>query len=203
MLILALDISTNTGYALLQSDGAYPVLYGNIWNDEPVHSFGEYPWSYLRAAESIAKKISGLAVQHNPDKIVIEETNKSKARYTQKILEFIHCSVLKEFAGTKFEGNIAYISTSIWRRQVGIELTKEQKKANAKLSKAKSKAGGKLTYEQKKTLGLKGKTTKKHVAVISVNERFDLKLKQKDNDIAEAILLGLAYLQGAPICDGK
>jgi hypothetical protein len=69
--------------------------------------------------------------------------------------------------------------------------------------KAKSKAGGSLTPAEKKALGLKGRVTKKHVAVIEANRRFGLDFKQKDNDIAEAILLGVAYLSGAPICDGK
>lgn len=203
MKLLSLDISTNTGYALLDMERGIPLLWGNVWNEEKIETFAPYPYSYLFAAEAIAGTIYDIVVRHNPDQIVIEETNKGKNRYTQKILEFLHCCVLKKFAECTISRNIFYISTSVWRQKVGIELTKEQKKANAKLSKAKSKAGGKLTYDQKKALGLKGRTTKKHVAVEVANARFGLQLLQKDNDIAEAIMLGIAFIEGAALANGK
>ncbi len=203
MKVLSLDISTNTGYALLDFERACPLLWGNVWNEEKVDTFGPYPYSYLYAADNLADKICDLVYKHKPDKIVIEETNKGKSRYTQKILEFIHCCVLHKIAGTGLKNEVFYISTSDWRRAVGIELTKEQKKANAKLSKAKSKAGGKLTPAQKKELGVKGRITKKHVAVIEINKRFNLNFAQKDNDIAEAILLGIAFINGTVLANGK
>jgi len=202
MTILALDISSNTGYALLTEGGSLK-SWGNLWNDQVVHEFGEYPWSYVKAAEGIRDRVEFVIRKFNPDRVVIEETNKAKARYTQKFLEFTHLSVLKMLQDQGYTGLVTYISTSIWRRQVGIELSKEQKKANAKLSKAKSKAGGSLTPAEKKVLGLKGRVTKKHIAVQEVNRRFGLDFKQKDNDIAEAILLGCAFIEGAPHADGK
>ena len=203
MRVLSLDISTNTGYALLDKERVCPILWGNVWNEEKVDTFGSYPYSYLKAADTIAHKIQRIVERHQPDSIVIEETNKGKNRYSQKILEFIHCRVLDRLNYLPWQPRIFYISTSVWRQKVGIELTKEQKKANAKLSKAKSKAGGKLTYDQKKALGLKGRTTKKHVAIIEVNRRYNLQLLQKDNDIAEAILLGVAFIEGAALANGK
>lgn len=202
MSILALDISSNTGYALF-IEGTTLKVWGNLWNDKVVHEFGPYPWSYVKAAESIADKVEAVINKYNPGRVVIEETNKAKARYTQKFLEFTHFCVLKRLQSQGYTDLVSYISTSIWRRQVGIELSKEQKKANAKLSKAKSKAGGSLTPAQKKELGVKGRVTKKHIAVQEVNRRFNLDFKQKDNDIAEAILLGVAFIEGAPTCDGK
>ncbi len=203
MKVLSLDISTNTGYALLDMERAVPLLWGNVWNDKKVEEYGEYPYSYVDAAKALAQKIFDVAVRHQPDKIVIEETNKGKNRYTQKILEFIHCTTLGFLRAGGWEGNIYYISTSVWRRQMGIELTKEQKKANAKLSKAKSKAGGKISAKEKKAIGVKGRTTKKHVAVLAVNEKYGLEFIQKDNDIAEAILLGAAFIAGAALANGK
>jgi hypothetical protein len=202
MKTLALDISTNTGYALLLSDKSVKT-WGNIYNSKVVHDFGFHPWGYLKAAQSIADKIYNLALKLNPDTIVIEETNGSRSRFTQKLLEYIHCCTLRELSKIGYEGKVFYINTSAWRKAVGIELTKEQKKQNTKLSKAKSKAGGSLTPAQKKTLGIVGKITKKHIAVMVVNDMYDLGFKQKDNDIAEAILLGLAYLNGAPLCNGR
>jgi hypothetical protein len=81
-------------------------------------------------------------------------------------------------------------------------LSKEQKKANAKLSKAKREsalAGVKL---DKKKLGIKGKTNKKHLAVQRANDEYNLKLKQKDNNEADAICLGLAFFNNCTPCDG-
>jgi hypothetical protein len=200
---LALDISSNTGYAVLL-DGGSLKTWGNLYNIKPAHDYGKHPWGYLKAAESIADKISSVVVQYNPNVIVIEETNGgSRSRFTQKLLEYIHCCTLQMLFKLGYENKVYYINTSDWRRATGIELTKEQKKQNTKLSKAKSKAGGTLTPAQKKTLGIKGRITKKHIAVISVNARYGLNFTQKDNDIAEAILLGIAYLGGVKTCEGK
>jgi hypothetical protein len=202
--ILALDISSNTGYSVLQEDRSI-LTYGNLWNDITVHEFGKYPTCYVVAAESIATKIQRVVVKYKPNIIVIEETNGSSktSRYTQKFLEFLHCCTLQAIHRLAYSDRVLYINTSTWRKFTGIELTKEQKKQNAKLSKAKSKAGGSLTPAQKKLMGIKGKITKKHIAVAEVNRLYGLGFTQKDNDIAESILLGLAYIAGAPICDGR
>lgn len=209
MKILALDISTNAGWALLEdATWASPhpprlVEYGNVANEIPAHEFpGKYPQTYINSATSIASRLVNLVRMYRPDFIVIEETNLGKNRYSQKLLEFIHCIFNVQLATLPTPPPVTYISSSVWRKKLGIGLSKEDKKQNAKLSKAKSAAKKAGTALDKKSLGIRGKVSKKHVAVRYVNERFNLEFKVKDNDIAEAITLGEAFLQLAPTCNG-
>ena len=201
MKILALDISTKTGYAVLTQHPGEPiglVQHGLIQNPKKINEYGDYPFSYHAAADNMAKELWSVVTAVNPDVIVIEETNSSKARYTQKILEFIHCSFLTQaYSPGKSPPQIVYISTSTWRRNLGLTLSKEDKKNNAKVNRAK------YAGKSKKELGLKGKITPKHLAVAYVNERFGLTLKVKDNDRADAICQGLAFLNGAETCNGE
>lgn len=216
MKVLALDISTNAGWALLEGQmGEIPKILetGTITNDGPVSSFGDYPWSMQRAANSIAIRLVQLYIDKNPDVIVIEETNKPGRfgnRYSQKLLEFIHCHVLALLhEHTQTESavhskyiclpDVVYINTSDWRKIVGANLTKADKALNVKVRKLK-KAGDK---EGLKKLGVRGKIGKKHVAVRFVNTAYGLNLKMKDNDIADAICQGTAYFLGVKHCDGK
>ena len=47
-----------------------------------------------------------------------------------------------------------------------------------------------------------GKKGRKHVAIRRVAELFGIELLRKEEDAADALLLGLAYIKGAPRCDG-
>ena len=203
MKVLALDISTKTGWALLEGGpGLVPTLLdrGTLTLSRKVQGYGghPYPVSHLLATSDMASDIAGLWVQHRPDTIVIEETNGSKNRYTQKILEWIHFAVCFHWHRDSRHTPLHYINTSDWRKVVGAVLTKEDKKLNAKVRKLK-KAGDKAGL---KVLGVRGKVGKKHVAVRYVNQTFALNLKMKDNDQADAICLGTAYFLGVPRCDG-
>lgn len=205
MKVLALDISTYTGYAVLERhENTYGLWsYGTIFNDQSVLEFGQYPYCYLSAAEAIAFKLRDVVFRLQPDAIVIEETNKAKARYTQKILEFIHCCLLKELSKTPYRDRVHYINTSDWRQSLDVYLSKEDKKNNSKLSKAKSKAKKEGVKLDKKSLGIRGRVNKKHVAIRTANEMFGLSLIKKDEDVADAICLGAAYINGVKLCDGK
>jgi Holliday junction resolvasome RuvABC endonuclease subunit len=81
-------------------------------------------------------------------------------------------------------------------------MTKADKSANTKLSQAKSNAKHTGKKLDKVSLGIKGKITKKHLAIRWVNETYNLNLAMKDNDAADAIALASSYLLNAPICDG-
>lgn len=212
MRILALDISTKTGWALLEGEqGSVPrvVKSGRVVLDGKVRGYAalSYPWDYLKAIEVMAHEIIGEVVEHDPDIVVIEETNGSRSRYTQKILEWLHMGVLRNLddltpAGAprfKKYGQVNYVNTSDWRKAVGATLTKEDKKLNVQVRKLK-KAGDKAAL---KTLGVRGKFGKKHAALRYVNNTFGLDLRMRDNDIADAICLGTAWFLGAPICDGN
>lgn len=206
MRVLVFDISTSTGWALLEGElGQIPKIIetGVVANDGPVSSFGEFPRSYLLAARSVANRLFGLVSAKTPDRIVIEEINKPGRfgnRYAQKVLDFIHCLLLFALWVNPESSKIpvTYINTSDWRKAIGGNLTKADRALNIKVRKLK-KAGRK---DELKALGVRGKINKKHVALRYVNATFGLDLKMKDNDIADAICQGTAFFLGVPHCDG-
>jgi hypothetical protein len=198
--VLALDVSTKTGWCVFE-DGKL-TRYGLIKNPKKIQEYGKYPWSYLNATEAMAQQLLILTERETPDIIVVEETNGSRARYTQKVLEFLHCCLLARLA-TSFKGEVYYINSSEWRKVVGMVMTNEDKKANRKLNVEKNiaeKAGKKLDKEK---LGIKGKITKKHLSVRLVNAMYGLDFRIKNNDTADAICLGTSYIKGCEVCDGK
>ena len=201
--VLALDLSTKTGWAFFE-DGKL-VKHGLIRLSKKIEEYGNYPWSFVYATIELIEKIHNeLIIPLFPNTIVVEETNSSKARYTQKILEFLHFRLLSSCVNiSPSYCPIKYINSSEWRKVLGLTMSKEQKKNNAKLNKAKKQAEGTGTKLDKASLGIKGKITKKHLSVAYANSTYGLNLKIKDNDIADAICLGTAYLNGANICDGK
>lgn len=204
MRLLCIDLSTHTGYAVFEGEkDSKPQLmaHGTIHLNKSVFEFtteGPYPYNYIAAAAAQVENIRMLLL-YGPDLVVVEETNLGRNRYTQKLLEFLHYSLASMLKGNNV--SMAYIDSSEWRSNLSMKMTKEQKKNNAKLSKAKRALtlGKKL---DKAALGIKGKITAKHLAVERANSEYGLKLLQKDNDAADAIMLGLAWCNGAVICDG-
>lgn len=198
MKILALDVSTKSGWALLDGEmGKTPtiLLKGTVVKSKKTtREYGRYPKSYLLMADEVGSQLANLFFEHKPDVVVIEETNKARARYAQKALEQIHHELLKRL-GDEVD-RVIYISSSSWRKACGLNLTKEDKKNNQNVQKAKR------TGQTKSELGVRGKVTKKHLAIRKANELFSLDLKVKDNDIADALLLCVGYLLGASTCDG-
>jgi hypothetical protein len=200
MKVLALDVSTKSGWAVFEEGKL--TRHGLIQNPKTILEYGPYPWNYLIATETMAQRLLELAWKELPDVIVIEETNKSRQRYSQKALEFIHCGILHRLA-KETRIKVFYINSSEWRKVLGQAMSKEDKKNNRKLNTEKGLAtitGRKL---DKAALGIKGKVTKKHLSVRWVNETFGFDMKVKDNDICDAICLGSAYIKGCKVCDGK
>lgn len=200
--VLALDISTKTGWVLLMDRPGFDpgiVEQGRIDLEKRIRGFEgkKYPWDYRAGVNAMVNLITKVVTDRlrGLDMVVIEETNGSKNRYTQKILEWLHKGVLDDLHGLV---EVTYVNTSDWRRSVGAVLTKDDKKLNAKVRKLK-KAGNK---EGLKALGVRGRTGKKHVAVRFVNDTYKLGLRMKDNDIADAICLGVSYFRGVAACDG-
>ena len=201
MRVLGLDISSKAGWAFREGD--QPIAFGAVKLDHPIISYGEYPWNYDVASETMATKLYELIQRFTPDVVVIEETNLGKSRYAQKSLEFTHKAILQKIHHARFPGKVIYLSSSSWRQALGLQMSKEDKKNNAKLSKAKKIAAEYGTKLDKKELGVRGKINKKHLALRYVNETFGLSLKVKDNDAADAICLVAAYLTGKAVpCDG-
>lgn len=187
MKILALDLSTSTGWAIVESTLESPkmiqlIAYGNI-KAKPSQAREDYPINYLWCAREIATSICEIYGNYpGIDWIIVEDTNKGQQRFSQKLLEFIHCTVFSCLRTYFTKIKIAYVNTSEWRKIISLHLTKDQRASNRK----------KIT----------SKITLKHLAVQRVNSLFSLSFKQKENDIADAILLGVAFLQGAKISDG-
>lgn len=204
MKIIALDISTSAGWALLQGEmGQQPTILktGLVKNPKTVAGYGKYPYSYWFAANSVSMGMADLLPREEwlgLDAVIVEETNLGRARYTQKILEFTHCITLAQLADLGVADRVKYINTGDWRRTLGIQLTKEDKRNNLRVRRAKQSGNRDIL----KALGIRGKIGKKHLALRYVYENFGLALKVKDDDIADAICLGTAYFLGSPLCDG-
>lgn len=211
MRALVLDVSTRTGWALMEGDpsphcmprlverGAVE-LEGRVAKD-----YGPYPWGYLEATGRMADQLAALVRQHRPDAVVIEETNGGKNRYSQKTLEWIHCRLLLDILlitrddVSGWKPRVMYVSSGDWRKTLGIRLSKEDASINAKLRRAKK--SGKLK-EKKQELGVRGKTDIKKVAIRWANESFSLALTAGEDDDAEALALGVAFFRGCPLADG-
>jgi hypothetical protein len=214
--LLALDISQKTGFAVFV-DGKLTEC-GTLFTDKTVSDFGTYPRNYVEFSKFIAALIySGLVLKFKPDRIVIEETNPGREVYSQKKLEQIHYSFINQLIESGRCDRVSYLRTGEWRKAVTAKQNSEEKKLNSKISREKAKRNASimsdknLTTEQKtkaiklpikidgKVAGRKGR---KHVSIRVANELFGLSLKRKDEDAAEAALLGQAFLNGAVACDG-
>ena len=183
MRVLSLDLSTSTGWALFEDDKL--IAHGRL---EQIHvkdfnvnahpnKSSAYPANIIDAAKKIAALVREQLDTHRPDHVVVENTVKGRNRHTQRILEFIHFTVLEELLSRRLP--FTYLDPSEWRKILDIRLSADDKANNKDV-----KAGKK-----------RGKIGKKHLAVRAANERFGLALKQKDDDVADAILLGLAHIQ--------
>lgn len=193
MKVLALDISTKTGWAFLDLSKEKVSLIdnGTLFQDESTSRDGslEYPEDYIEWAKACSRKIIGLIEKFKPEHLVIEETSKgSKNNFSQKILEFIHYIVGKYIV----KNNIGrtYYMTEQWRRICSCVMSKEEKKQNLEVRKQRKKKIKVAKNKEGKRIGL---ITKKHVNVRRANEVFELNLILKDEDMADALLLGYAY----------
>jgi hypothetical protein len=182
MKILGLDMSTKTGYAIINNDSisSFGLLTRSSKTIEEKTQVFVEDFGYLADAKSIAVQIVDLIKLNNIDYIYIEQTNKGRNRTSQKQLEFIHCCVLSSIKSIGMAKIVRYVDTSAWRKALKIKTTK-QDSAHNKLVKSKK---------------AKGKITTKHLAVRWANSTYNLNLLIKDNDIADAIAVatyGIKY----------
>jgi Holliday junction resolvasome RuvABC endonuclease subunit len=193
-LVLALDMSTKTGYALVVcgDDGIKLRDYGQL---KPItEPDGMYPANYINWAYAIFEKVHELIERFQPDVLVIEETCAgSKSVYSQKILEWIHFLVASFIKESNIK--VMYLLTGEWRTLVGAKMTKEESKHNKAVKEYKKKNKTKVAYgEDGKRIG---KKTKKHVNIRRANEIFGTflpaPLQKKHEDLADALLLASAY----------
>lgn len=183
--ILALDISTKTGWALFDLSKEIKLInYGLLTSKEVGIKYDDFNDTSIELILKTVTNFNTLLLktiaETKPDFIVVEQTNLGRQRIVQKLLEWLHfCCIntVRESTG-KYP---SFLDSSEWRKTVGLKLSKEDREHNKVIKKTKGR----------------GKINKKHLAVRIANEVFknDLRdvLKIKDNDIADAILLGLAF----------
>jgi len=195
--VLALDMSTKTGYAVVDMDetGFELIEAGTLEKiSEPSEEkYGDYPVNYLAWSGQCLYKIEQVFAKHNPDEVVIEETAKgSKNNMSQKIVEFIHYELADFFKTNDEEGNYyprTYFLTEEWRRICGCKMNDDEKKQNAEVRKQRKKGIKVCKDKEGKRIGIIGK---KHVNVRVANEVYGLDLLLKDEDRADALLLAHA-----------
>ncbi|MFW9951740.1 MAG: hypothetical protein ACFFKA_16615 [Candidatus Thorarchaeota archaeon] len=127
--------------------------------------------------------------------IVIEQTNKGRDRWKQKLLEWLHYKLCTSilFRGKitwKQNLKIAYIDTMEWRKILEIKVSTTQRRANKKIRKHNKEA--KNNPELKRMIGI---TKNKDVAIEFCENKFNLCMNKKDNNIADAICVGYAWLK--------
>jgi hypothetical protein len=201
MKVLALDISTKTGFA--EYDGGTLVDSGTLWPDETLQDRSlKYPFNYVEFCAYVASLITKKYIAVAPDVVVIEETTASNNNYSQKQLEYIHAFFLTELI-VNHKGPLPpvvyYIRDGVWKDLAGARQNAAEKQWNAKIryvkkktGKARAKIGGKIVR----------KLDKKDYYIRAANERFGKQLTREDENEAAALLIGTAYLMGAPTCDG-
>jgi hypothetical protein len=198
--VLSIDLSTKPGWAAFNSAGDL-IDYDTVFPDKGVNDFGEYPINYVRFADAVVQglvqKLSQVGEELGEFEVIIEETNKGKNPYSQKILEFLHYSLVKELDSRGILPK--YIRTGVWRKITGSNLNADEKRLNQKISRIKKQSGQKLAKIDGKVVG---RRTRKHAALRSFREHFGFELPLKMEDAAEACLLGIAFIKGAPTCDG-
>ncbi len=209
--ILCLDVSSKCGWATFHDNSATPLKYGVIHADGDVlvgPPGSKYPWSLMNNVMQMKEKIRKLVEEHGPDVVVIEETNLGKQRYAQKYLEWLHFNLVAYFhvmiTQKGWPQEVIYLNSREWRRVLGLKLTKDDVKMNAKVRSIKRNTflSNEVKNEALKALGARGVKNKKHLALDFVNQKYSLGLIVKDNDIADAICLGAAYIAGATACSG-
>jgi len=199
MRLLALDIASTTGYAVFSNRQltSYGSVVANKKSNLP------YPQDVAYAAYQIASVCWNLCIQESPEIIVVEDTNPGGRanRRSQKMLEFVHAYFLEKAAAL----DVRYMSTRQWRDTIlSIKLDDNDKAKNKKINEIRSKARKTSSSKKeerliinklKKEAGLSGKINKKHATIHWVNKIYGLSLTATQDDIADAIAIGSAFLK--------
>lgn len=211
MIIIALDLSTKPGYAVFENTRL--VRYGTLFPKMPLKDVPlPYPHNYAHMANTVTEKLyTGIIrpylSQTNAIQIVIEETTASSQNYSQKILEWIHLSLYQKLAVHEaWPIGIHYIRDGVWKRLTGANQNKEERNWNARISRYKKKHNKTIA----KLAAKKGEKPKrvrrldsKDYAIRAVREIYGLELEREQEDQSDAILLGTAFIWGAPKCTGR
>lgn len=211
MIVLTLDLSTRTGGAVfdtassellidvfdIDKKGESPLSTNTMLKGETKkarkrkaiatrYDPSNHPLDFLIFVDTFTDLIFNKVKEIKPDRIVVEQTNKGRDRWRQKLIEWIHQSLMTKLALDDY--NITYIDTIEWRRLLDLKLSAQNRKDN-KLIREYNR--NKKPDEE----GAVGIVDEKDLAINFVEKTLGYKLKKKENDIADAICIGLAYLK--------
>lgn len=204
--LLCLDLSTTcTGWAVFDLNTKKLLDYGAIKPNKKGMSKLDYPTKQLRVMQDITSQIMSLIYRldgfsiDNPKNeikmILIEEVNLHKSRMTGKTLDGMHWILMNALANDRdlnYIDRVRYRDSdgeTGWRSRLNLRLSENDKKLNAERKKINKKLKGK---DQLPIIN------KKHLAARYVNGKlglgFDVDQNATDNDIVDAIGLGLSEL---------
>lgn len=204
--LLCIDLSTTcTGWAVFCLDTKKLLDYGTIKPDKKGMSKLDYPTKQLRVMQSIASqimslvyRIDGFAIDGSKNEIkmiLIEEVNRHKSRMSGKTLDGMHWILMDALANDRDTNYIARVryrdsdGETGWRQRLNLRLSENDKKLNAERNKMNKKLKAKDQFPI---------INKKHLAARYVNSKlglgFDVDQNATDNDIVDAIGLGLSEL---------
>lgn len=199
---IALDISTNTGYALFE--GSELIAYDTFtikvnkykadvkkFSDFPI----EYPLNFITTAEAIAQQCFDIIQQNNIQHVVIEHPEAAKQRLSQRLLEWTHYALIVKLQAARID--FRYLLVHDWRNVVKcyIKHWPEYAKYNQKVRSAKQKAIP--TKTGRKLAKLDGRVVstinQKKLSILLANQKYGLEIN--DDNIADAINLGRAAIE--------
>lgn len=213
---VALDVSEKPGFAIFHETCL--VRSGTLFQEKSKSELGPYPYNYIKLARKVADRVIKEVINPLPipNKIfvVIEETTASSQNYSQKILEFIHFELLARIEALQSDSMVqalqadimvCYVRDGVWKRIVGATQSKKERNWNARVRRYKVKNNkkiAKLVTEKGGKAHRVRKLNSKDYALRAVKDIYGLELSREKEDEADAILLGTAFLWGAPYCDG-
>lgn len=213
---VALDVSEKPGWAIFHDLTLHSS--GTLWQEHKKADLGPYPYNYIQLAVEVSARIFDdvlfpvikLMGPTDSIDIVIEETTASSQNYSQKILEFIHAETLNLIRtaiidSQKVITRVSYIRDGVWKRICGATQSKVERNWNARVSRNKKKRGktiAMLVTEKGGKAHRVRKLNAKDYAIRALKEIHGLEFAREREDECDAILLGTAFLWGAPVCDG-
>lgn len=190
-LLLTIDYSTNsTGYAIFDIQARKPLEWGFIV--PKIKKVARlYPDASLLKMKDVARQIVEIVEKIHPAVILIEEVNRGISRIGQKTLSGGHFILLDQLIDylhiIKFKDSDGATG---WRKQLKLILSDQDKVINKDIRDFNKKVKKK---DQKVLI------TKKHLACRYVNDvlkmNFDVDANPHDNDIVDALGIGLSYLE--------
>lgn len=191
--LLSIDLSTTcTGFSTFNLETKELIDYCALKPSTKGLKGLVYPELTLVKMQNFALKLRDYILEVDPSIIVIEEIAGSKNRMGQKTLDGMHWILLK--AIPEYIKRVHYYDVTGakgWRTNLGLKLTDADKATNKEYRKL-----NKNLEKGTKKLPIIGP---KHLAARYVNytygTHFDVDANTSDNDIADSIAMGSAFLK--------